>query len=315
MPPVDTLEGEQTQIKNSGGVENHSDEVLGLMQQGDSEIIMEEMGLPKEESDKKDENPSGGSPDSGAGQMWRPEAASITTDIKNTETQAAEAVVVDETPKITPISTEIPNTPTTSESTPIDSAFTIQPEPQPIEEKRDKAFGEDVTIEMPLAETLAQERAANPNRGISNSVSEFHAVASQELDKGIAKAEEKLGETMSAVEAIDKIEDPQERLEARQESAKETFNKMKEDLMAINEVLDKQLVEGQAASEAEIKEAEALLAEAEELKKQANEKEVAAFSRKTAAENSLEELQGKIAGQKAEVSQKLERLEALQDIN
>lgn len=86
-----------------------------------------------------------------------------------------------------------------------DSAFTSKIEAPatveiPVEgSKKDVAFGVDITQNLPTAETLAEERTDNPNRGLSKSIPEFHAQANEELEQGIAKAEERFDETLARV--------------------------------------------------------------------------------------------------------------------
>jgi chromosome segregation ATPase len=141
---------------------------------------------------------------------------------------------------------------------------------------------------------------------------EFHQQANATLEEGIKAAETKLDENMSSVETIDKIDDPTERLEARQQSAQETFAKMRADLLEINQDLDRYLSEAQTKNEMTLNEAKELEARAEELKNQSEAERIRAYSIRTKAQNDLERIQGEVAGKKAEISDKLARLDSLE---
>lgn len=291
MPPVNTLEGERAQIKNSG-VEDHSDEVLGLMQENDPLATAEVTPVGGAVEVKED---------------WRvPNSETSTPAAEAAVSQAQDISTETEIPKITPISTGIPVTPVSNESIPTDSIFKAE---AVVPDSGDKveAFGADAPFveekkDMHQANEEFDQRVAETQATFENKIGEVAHVPGSTVEVSVDPS----------AEQVDSISDPEERFEARQESAKDILAKMKEDLMAINEGFDKKLSEAQEVFEQKISRSNELEAEAKSLTEQAEEKKMEAFNIKTEAQNELERVQGEVSGKKAEIAAKQEKIESLE---
>jgi predicted nucleic acid-binding Zn-ribbon protein len=280
-----------------------NDEILGL--NGSADI-------------DEETRPSGGVSNAETGGLWtaaaRNNEISRHADGSHTSSGLGEVPgAMREIEKVIPITIEETTTKTASAISMGDSAFTATVETGNVDQQE----APQKTDQIQNTPDMGAVAVAKPPEVVVEAVKspqmpEFHQQANSTLEEGIKAAETKLDESMNSVETIDKIDDPTERLEARQQSAQETFAKMRADLLEINQDLDRYLSEAQTKNEMTLNEAKEVEARAEELKNQSEAERIRAYSIRTKAQNDLERIQGEVAGKKAEISDKLARLDSLE---
>lgn len=284
MPPTGTAEIEATaatpeQVVSSvapkieSGQVNPSDDVLELIKESTED------GVPS------------GAPAQNAGELWT---------AKPTPTVAETEVSLEQ------VAAPLAEQPKNEAAISMDSPFMATEAPiSPSVEAKDEAFGEDVTLDFAPAENMIKVQAEDANRGIHQQMApEFKATLTESVAQGAEVATTKLEQVGAEIERVDQIEDPEERLKARESSLAMQLDRVLADLDDMEKTWDQRGIEAETKAQTEIAEAEAEAAEAQADKALAEEKIITANNKKIQAQNRLEEEKGRIAAEKTRIDAK-----------